>query len=129
MIMSHSLWLGIVHMRQMEAPTIAEVMQSPLYHEELKEALKLCKKKGDVQKQVKKIIAGHRKEVVTEQVFLTDSKTKGYLENASIIIDVDARRVIKNRFDKERELELLDMYLARYEDKIAQFRKQFGKAV
>jgi hypothetical protein len=121
------LWLGIVHITQMKVPTPADIINGFQYTEEVKEALKGCKEKGDVQKAIKKLIKKHTEQIILEQVFLSDSKNKKQLENASIIIDVDTKQVIKNRFSKERQQELIDMYLTRYADKIEQFRKQFGR--
>jgi len=122
------LWLGIVHLSQMKAPTVQEVMNGVQYIEELKAGLQTCKKKGDVQKVVRKIIKKYTQKIVTEQVFLTDSTNKSHLTNASIIIDVETKTAIKNRFSKEKEPQLIEMYLNRYQDKIEQFKKKFGVA-
>lgn len=122
------LWLGIVHIKQMKAPTVAEVMNGLQYLEELKAGLATCKKKGDVQKVVRRIIKKYTEQVVMEQVFLTDANNKAQLINASIIIDVENRVAIKNRFSKEKEEQLIDMYINRYQDKIDQFKRQFGVA-
>ncbi len=122
------LWLGIVHIKQMKKPTVAEVMNGVQYLEELKAGLQTCRKKGDVQRVVRSIIKKHTEQVVMEQVFLTDANNQAQLVNASIIIDVENRVAIKNRFSKEKEKELIDMYIGRYQSKIDQFKLQFGAA-
>lgn len=127
--MAHELWLGIVHAQQMRAPTAAEVMQSPLYQTEFKDALSKCRKKGDVAREVRKIINKHRKPVMVEQVFLTDSSPKQHLQNATLIINVDSRTIVKNRLDNEDTDRLIDLYIKRYADKIAEFRKKFGNNI
>ena len=124
--MNKELWLGIVHINQLKAPTAQEIMTDEMYKEELTEALKTCKRQGDVKKQVRKIIQKNTKKIILEQVFLTDNKNKSHLNNASIIVNVDTKAIIKNRFGKDKEEELVNMYLERYKDKIEQFRKQFG---
>ncbi len=122
-----SLYLMVVHSKQIQIPTNVEVLSNPAYEKELAEELKTCNKKGDVKKRITKIAHRHKKEITMEQVFLSDNKNHNKSSSACIIIDVDANKVVKNRFDKSQEEYILRYYLEKYEDKILEFNSKFRK--
>src|ERR1700676_59818 len=92
------VYLGIVHMTQMKAPTLQEIINDPIYEEELKAQIGKLKNKASMLKAIKRVAGKHVKKVRTEYVYITDRLASKPLSGACIIIDVDNKKVIKNRF-------------------------------
>lgn len=119
------VYLGIVHVIQMKAPEVHEIINNPMYEEELKEQIKKLKNKASLHKAVKKVANKHIKKVKTEYVYITDSINSKALSTACIIIDVDNKKVVRNRFKDADEVEMVDLYMQRYADKIQEFFQKF----
>lgn len=121
-----NLYLGIVHVTQMEKPDVKEIINNPIYENELKAAIGKLKNKGNLLKAIKKVAGKHVKKVRKEYVYVTDNlNTKG-LQGACIIIDIDNKKVVKNWFKGSDEEEMVKLYLERYMDKIKEFDEKFG---
>jgi len=120
------LYLGIIHSIVMEKPSVAEIINNPLYEEELKAMITKLKHKSNLGKAVKKVAGKHVKKIKREFVYLTDNLSNKALEDACIIIDIDNRKIIKNRFREADENEMIDLYMQRYMDKIKEFDQKFG---
>ena len=120
-----TMYLGIVHITQTKAPTIQEIINNPIYEEELKTQIKKLKNKATMHKAVKKVAGKHAKKVKTEYVYVTDNYSSKALDGACIIIDLDNKKIIKNRFIDADENEMIDLYTRRYQDKIDEFITKF----
>jgi len=120
------LYLGVIHMIQMERPDVKEIINNPVYEQELKDMIVKLKNKGDLAKAVRKVAGKHIKRIKREYVYLTDNFSNKALEGAVIIIDVDNKKVVRNRFKDADENEMVDLYLQRYADKIKEFNTKFG---
>jgi len=125
--MKKEIWLGIIHIRQWKAPALQDIINNEELSALLKVELAKVTLDNPVEKIVKTFANKHKKEYLTEQVFLSDSKEKRFLKDASFIFDVDNFKIIKSRYTKEENEKLITLYLERYKDKIEDFKKRFVK--
>jgi hypothetical protein len=121
------LYLVIVHSKHVKIPTSVEMLSNPAYTDLIQDALKNCKKEGDVKKQISKLARSQAQTVTMEQVFLTDNHSTNRTASAEIIIDVDNRKVLKNRTGIEDEERIAAIYIDKYQDKIKEFNERFRK--
>lgn len=125
MIKQKIIYLGIVHSIQIKTPPVHEIINNTMYEEELKEQINKLKNKASLHKAVKKVANKHAKKVKTEYVYITDNCNSAALNSACIIIDLDNKKVVKNRFRDADENEMVDLYIQRYQDKIDEFHRKF----
>ena len=119
------LYLGIKHFHQIKTPSSQELLNNPAFEEEIKESFKQFKNKGDVKKILKKIAKQHQRKIVTEQIFLTDNLSPKQADEASLIIDINNKELIKNRYLDDKPEKIIELYIDRYKDKINEFRAIF----
>lgn len=122
-----NLYLVVVHSKHVKMPTSVEILSNPAFEKVVREAMAQCKHQGDVKKQIAKIARANAKDITMEQVFLTDNHSHNRISSASIIIDVDKRSIIKNRFETNSPQEMIDLYIQKYADKIKEFNDRFRK--
>lgn len=122
-----TMYLGVMHMKQTSSPSITDLINNPIYEEDVKVALSKTnpKQPGQVKKAMQSVQKKHRKTVTKEYTFLTDQVNYKSNVSASIIIDVDNRKIIKNRFPDANLDEMINLYLERYKEDIQEFIRRF----
>lgn len=122
-----SLYLVVVHSKHVKYPTPVEILSNGAYTEIVQAAIANCKQQGDVKKQIAKVARANPRTVTMEQVFITDNITTNKTTSAEIIIDVDNRKITKNRSGITDEDKIVEIYINKYQDKIDEFNERFRK--
>ena len=125
--MSHKkqLLLIIIHRNQVVIPSVKEILNNPAYDVPIKNLLSTCTKEGDVKKLMKRFTYSLKKTVTNEQIFLSDRSTHKQMCEATIVIDVDDRKILKCRLVDVDYEEMVSIYLNKYKDQINDFNTKF----
>lgn len=123
-----TMYLGIVHTQQTSAPTIAQLINNPIYEMDIKAAIATVKNSNN-QQQLKKALQAvqrkYRRTTTKEYTYLTDQVNYRDNKIAAIIIDVDNKKVVKNRFPDADTDEMVHLYLEKYKSQIEEFIHRF----
>lgn len=121
------VFLGIIHYHQVITPSPQDILNDFTLEDEVKEAFTKFKQKGDVEKILKKIAQKHKQKFVTEEVFVTDAMHHKQFVESSLIINIDTKELIKNRYIDDEPEKIVSNYIKKYQAKIDKFNAIYKK--